>query len=137
MNELTNEIVLSVIATILALTGLAALFLLRKLGDYIETKKRLAKVGSAEALLWTLAQEGYAHAEKTGKEMSASGKFGVAYDYLAKKATELGLEVDADRLRAKTQEAWTKLEGMPRASGLDPTQVRKVVSEEVENMLKE
>lgn len=137
MNELTSEIALSIIAGILALIGLGALFLFRKLGDYIETKKRLAKAGSAESLLWTLAQEGYAHAEKTGKEMSASGKFGIAYDYLAKRAGELGLDVDSDRLRAKTQEAWTKLEGMPRATGLDPKQVRSIIKSEVDHMLKE
>lgn len=137
MNELTNELATSVIAAVLAIIGAAALYLFRKVGAYIDTKKQLAKTGSAEALLWTLAQEGYAHAEKTGKEMSASGKFGIAYDYLAKRAGELGLEVDADRLRAKTQEAWTKLEGMPKATGLDPTQVRAIIKDEVGGMLKE
>lgn len=137
MNELMNDIVQSIIAAVLAIIGAAALYLFRKLGAYIDTKKRLAKVGSSEALLWTLAQEGYAHAEKIGKEMSAAGKFGIAYDYLAKRAGELGLEVDADRLRAKTQEAWTKLEGMPKATGLDPTQVRAVIKDEVDGMLKE
>lgn len=137
MNELTNELATSVIAAVLAIIGAAALYLFRKVGAYIDTKKQLAKTGRAEALLWTLAQEGYAHAEKTGKEMSASGKFGIAYDYLAKRVGELGLEVDSDRLRAKTQEAWTKLEGMPRATGLDPKQVRSIIKSEVDHMLKE
>lgn len=75
------------------------------------------------------------HAEKNRKELSAYGKFGVAYDYLAKRAGEFELEVDADHLCAKTQEARTKLEGMPWAISLDLKQVRSIIENEVFGIL--
>lgn len=137
MNELKNDVIVWAIAIVLALLAIAALFLFRRLGAYIEIKRKNAIEGSVEASIWTVAQQGYAWAEREGKGLAGSDKADLAFQFAVKMLSNAGIEISAEKLKAAIEKAWIVLERVPReTSTVSPEQVQRAIKKEFENTLK-
>lgn len=138
MNEVATEVIIIAVGVVVALLGLAALFLFRKIGAYIDAKKAAQIEGSLEARVWTAAKEAYSWAELHGKGLLGSEKMDIAYDYGVKALNAIGVNVNADRLKASIQRAWVELERIPKETGsVSPTQIQSAINEGFRNVIKE
>lgn len=137
MHGLTGEILTTAIGILVVVLALAALFLFGKIGTYIDTKAATQVEGSLEARAWTVAKEAYAWAELHGKGLAGSEKMDIAYEYGARMLNNLGLNINADRLKASIQRAWVELEKVPReTSTVSPEQVQRAIQKEFKDTLK-
>ena len=141
-----NEIIQSTVTTVLKsvaclLLALLFWFLLkewRQLGAWITARKAAAEAKSAESIqnaLWSVAQEAYAKAEATLGELAGSDKMDMALNYAVKRLRALGITVTADEIRAKIQEAWVKLDKIPKqqaGSVASKEVVAEVIKEEID-----
>ena len=141
-----NEIIQSTVTTVLIsvaclLLALLFWFLLkewRQLGAWITARKAAAEAKSAESIqnaLWSVAQEAYAKAEATLGELAGSDKMDMALNYAVKRLRALGITVTADEIRAKIQEAWVKLDKIPKqqaGSVASKEVVAEVIKEEID-----
>lgn len=144
-----NEIIQSTVTTILVsiaclLVALLFWFLLkewRQLGDWIAARKAAAEAKSAESIqntLWSVAQEAYSKAEAALGELAGSEKMDLALNYAVKRLRALGIVVNADEIRAKIQEAWVKLDKIPKqqaASVASKEVVAEVVKAEIDKVV--
>lgn len=121
MNELNNEILVTVVGiVVVALVG-GLLWLFALLGGYIKTRRAAALAGSVEAQLWTIAQDAYAWAEEKGKELAGSDKMDIAYRFAAELLQDAGVKVTPERIKSSIQRAWVLLEGMHKRAGQTTT----------------
>lgn len=112
-----SNVVLSVLAIVIAVAGLFLLKQWKALGAWINARKTSAEAQGAESLqntLGSVAQEAYAKAETTAAELAGSEKMAVALDYAVKKLNSLGASFHTDEIRAKIHEAWIKLDQIPK-----------------------
>lgn len=144
-----NEIIQSTVTTVLIsiaclLVALLFWFLLkewRQLGAWIAARKAAAEAKSAESIqntLWSVAQEAYAKAEHALGELAGSEKMDVALNYAVKRLRALGIVVNADEIRAKIQEAWVKLDKIPKqqsGSVVSTDVVAEVVKAEIDKVV--
>ncbi|WP_337033184.1 phage holin, LLH family [Paenibacillus illinoisensis] len=144
-----NEIIQSTVTTVLVsiaclLVALLFWFLLkewRQLGAWIAARKAAAEAKSAESIqntLWSVAQEAYAKAEQALGELAGSEKMDVALNYAVKRLRALGIVVNADEIRAKIQEAWVKLDKIPKqqsGSVVSTDVVAEVVKAEIDKVV--
>lgn len=144
-----NEIIQSTVTTVLVsiaclLVALLFWFLLkewRQLGDWIAARKAAAEAKSAESIqntLWSVAQEAYAKAEHALGELAGSEKMDLALNYAVKRLRALGIVVNADEIRAKIQEAWVKLDKIPKqqsGSVVSTDVVAEVVKAEIDKVV--
>lgn len=144
-----NEIIQSTVTTVLVsiaclLVALLFWFLLkewRQLGAWIAARKAAAEAKSAESIqntLWSVAQEAYAKAEHALGELAGSEKMDLALNYAVKRLRALGIVVNADEIRAKIQEAWVKLDKIPKqqaASVASKEVVAEVVKAEIDKVV--
>jgi len=121
MNEIIQSTVTNVLITVACLLAVMLfVFLLkewRQLGAWIAARKAAAEAKSAESIqnaLWSVAQEAYAKAEAALGELAGSDKMDLALNYAVKRLRALGIVVNADEIRAKIQEAWVKLDKIPK-----------------------
>lgn len=146
-----NEIIQSTVTTILVsiaclLVALLFWFLLkewRQLGAWIAARKAASEATSAESIqntLWSVAQEAYAKAEAALGELAGSEKMDLALNYAVKRLRALGIVVNADEIRAKIQEAWIKLDKIPKqqtGSVVSTDVVSEVVKAEIEKVVQQ
>ncbi|MFJ2042264.1 hypothetical protein ACIOBL_01605 [Paenibacillus taichungensis] len=121
MNEFIQSTVTNVLVTVACLLAVMLfVFLLkewRQLGAWITARKAAAEAKSAESIqnaLWSVAQEAYAKAEAALGELAGSDKMDLALNYAVKRLRALGIVVNVDEIRAKIQEAWVKLDKIPK-----------------------
>ncbi|MNB67128.1 hypothetical protein D3C75_136120 [compost metagenome] len=127
MEPIVQEVVLPIVKTVVLglltviLAGLGVFFKQQasKFKNYLETQALKNK----QNLLWQVAQEAYARAEAAVYSADATEKKSIAYGYAAKKLSEQGIDVTADEIQAKIQEAWIKLEGIPEGKKAKPLDV--------------
>lgn len=107
-----NNLVLTLVATIVLALIVFLLTQWRRLTSYIDQKKRESEAKGADSFqstLWSVAQEAYVFAETKGKGIWES-KSHQAFEYASQKMKLLGLNVTPEQLEAKIQEAWLKLD---------------------------
>lgn len=121
MNEIIQSTVTNVLVTVVCLLAVMLFVFLvkewRQLGAWIAARKAAAEAKSAESIqnaLWSVAQEAYAKAEVALGELAGSDKMDLALNYAVKRLRALGIVVNADEIRAKIQEAWVKLDKIPK-----------------------
>lgn len=127
-----------VLVFVVALAAMyAVLYFWTPLGTYIKHQAEQKK----NAILWELAQQGYAAAEKwarsqdVSKDIIAGEKATIAYDFVTKMAKKIGVNITADQVEAMVQLAWTKLEKIPRQQNAT-VKVSEVMQEELKSVLK-
>lgn len=136
-----SNVVLSVLAIVIAAAGLFLLRQWKALGAWINARKTAAEAQGAESLqntLWSVAQEAYAKAEITAAELAGSDKMAVALDYAVKKLNHMGATFHTDEIRAKIHEAWLKLEGIPKREGqykISEVEVSEIIMSEIEKLV--
>ncbi|OMF05286.1 hypothetical protein BK129_14975 [Paenibacillus amylolyticus] len=121
MNEIIQSTVTNVLISVACLLAVMLFVFLvkewRQLGAWIAARKASAEAKSAESIqnaLWSVAQEAYAKAEAALGELSGPDKMDIALNYAVKRLRALGIVVNADEIRAKIQEAWVKLDKIPK-----------------------
>ncbi|WP_145333368.1 phage holin, LLH family [Paenibacillus xylanexedens] len=132
MNEIIQPIVTNALITVACLLVVMLFIFLvkewRQLGAWIAARKAAAEARSAESIqnaLWSVAQEAYAKAEAALGDLAGSDKMDIALNYAVNRLRALGIMVTADEIRAKIQEAWVKLDKIPKQ------QAASVASKEV------
>ncbi|MEK5060465.1 hypothetical protein BK126_04360 [Paenibacillus sp. FSL H7-0326] len=112
-----TNVVLSVLAVVIAAIGLFIVRQWRALGAWINAKKAAAEAQGMESIqnaLWSVAQEAYAKAESSAADLAGNEKMSVALDYAVKKLNQIGISVHTDEVKAKIHEAWIKLDQIPK-----------------------
>ncbi|MEC0110392.1 hypothetical protein P4H27_25820 [Paenibacillus taichungensis] len=145
MNEIIQSTVTNVLITVACLLAVMLfVFLLkewRQLGAWIAARKAAAEAKSAESIqnaLWSVAQEAYAKAEAALGELAGSDKMDLALNYAVKRLRALGIVVNADEIRSKIQEAWVKLDKIPKqqsGSVVSTDVVAEVVKAEIDKVM--
>lgn len=145
MNEIIQSTVTNVLVTVACLLAVMLFVFLvkewRQLGAWIAARKAAAEAKSAESIqntLWSVAQEAYAKAEAAIGELAGSDKMDLALNYAVKRLRALGIVVNADEIRAKIQEAWVKLDKIPKqqaGSVVSTDVVAEVVKAEIDKVV--
>lgn len=137
MNELTQTLIVSAVAVVLVLLAIGALMLFKRLGEYLSIKSGSAAEGSVQRVLWTYAQLAYAWAEKEGKGLNGSEKADIAFGYLVRSLNAVGVNVNAEDMKAAIQKAWIVLEKVPRETGTpNSAQVQQEIQKVFEDTVK-
>lgn len=104
------DYLLVVLSIVIAAVGIFLLANWKKLGAWIQTQKAKGQ----QELLWNVAQEAYIRAEGFIGE-NGQAKMQIALEYGLKKLNQFyRVNVSAEELQAKIQEAWVKLEKIPK-----------------------
>lgn len=119
--EVARPVIMDVLFGVITLfIAAAGIFLLRKwkeLGKYITAKRQATKASGAESLqntLWTIAEEAYVKAEYAAEKLAGSEKMDIALNYALEKLRGLGIDRSKEEVRNKIQEAWVKLDKLPK-----------------------
>ncbi|OMF17263.1 hypothetical protein BK131_04680 [Paenibacillus amylolyticus] len=145
MNEIIQSTVTNVLIFVACMLAVMLFVFLvkewRQLGAWIAARKAAAEAKSAESIqnaLWSVAQEAYAKAEAALGELAGPDKMDIALNYAVKRLRALGIVVNADEIRAKIQEAWVKLDKIPKqqsGSVVSKEVVVEVVKAEFDNVV--
>lgn len=134
-----SNVVLSILAIVIAAAGLFLLKQWKDLGAWINARKVAAEAQGVESIqnaLWSVAQEAYAKAETTATELAGNEKMSVALDYAVKKLRQLGISVHTDEVRAKIHEAWIKLDQVPKTqAGITDQVILDAVKSEIDKAI--